>query len=745
MGTVFEAFEEKMHRRVALKVLSGRLSDSEKAGNRFAREAWIAGKLSHPNLVKVFERGELADVAFYSMELVDGGSLHDVIRNLKARGRDDTWSLVFGSREYVNWAIVQTVAAARGLDYAHRQGVVHRDVKPMNILLNRDPCMVKVADFGLALDTGVTRMTTAGTVLGTVAYMAPEQIRGRQDQVSARTDVYSLGVTLFELLTLDLPFSGATQQLYMNAVLTLEAKRPRRLNKHVGRDLEVVLRKTLEKDPGDRYTSAAAFADDLENVLHFRPIHARPPRAGMRILKWARRRPMHATLAATLVLGLPTLSLLSYRAVQHRRLLERLETDRERGAVRRLNHDERFLQALPLLDRILLRHPNDLESLRTRAITQFRLAQEESDPKSRSALQDRALEDAGRLIRALPTASWPYRVRALFLRSFGNATEAEQDERSATRYRTVPPSMEELEIDGTLAMNAGEYENAVKDFTEVITRQPDAAETRLRRAWAFERLGDDRKAMTDYEVAAALRPSDPDPQVNLARLLDRTGDLGRGEALLRQVLEIEPMNALAYENLADNLIRRGKLAGASGNREQALKAFREAETSARRSLQLDGERAWARLDLGVALVEQSRLSEPPDRRLVSEAAEEYRKVIAARDSGKAGLQDDLLNTALVNQCDALVQLGDLERALDACRRIADRKPDDPTNHYNLAAVYALSHRSDEAIHSLERDVAAGDRDFQYLSQDKWFESLRRDPRFRSLLARMKKAAAAPRP
>ena len=109
----------------------------------------------------------------------------------------------------------------------------------------------------------------------------------------------------------------------------------------------------------------------------------------------------------------------------------------------------------------------------------------------------------------------------------GLAKEAEQDERSAAQYRTVPPSMEELEIDGILAMNAGEYENAVRDFTELITRQPDAAESRLRRAWAFERLGNDAKAMTDYEVAAALKPSDPDPRMNLGRLLDRAGDLER--------------------------------------------------------------------------------------------------------------------------------------------------------------------------------------------------------------------------
>src|SRR5262249_33719630 len=291
MGTVFEAFDEKMSRNVALKILSRHISSAEKAADRFAREAWIGGKLNQPNLVRVYDRGQFEDLSFYSMEMVDGGSLYDVIRHLKQWGEERAWGLQFGSRDYVTWALTQIIAAARGLDFAHRQGVVHRDIKPMNILLSVEPCTVKIADFGLAIDMTATRLTTAGKVLGTVAYMAPEQIRGRQDETDGRADIYALAVTLFELLTLQLPFRWGTPQLYLNAVLTPGARRPSRLNERVSRDLDTVLNKALEKNPKDRYASMAAFAEDLENVLRFQPIAARPPGPMARLGKWARRRP----------------------------------------------------------------------------------------------------------------------------------------------------------------------------------------------------------------------------------------------------------------------------------------------------------------------------------------------------------------------------------------------------------------------------------------------------------------------
>jgi serine/threonine protein kinase len=437
MGTVFEAHELKMDRRVALKVLSRHVQLSEKGQDRFAREAWIGGRLNHPNLAKVYERGESEDLLFYSMELVDGGSLGDVVANLKRWGKDERWGLELGSRRYVVWAITQVIAAARGLDHAHHQGVVHRDVKPMNILLNRDPPGVKVVDFGIAIDTQATRMTTEGKLLGTVAYMAPEQILGQQQDVDARTDVYALGVTLFELLTLELPFRGESQQGYMHAVLTTEARRPSKLNERVGRDLEIVLKKALEKDRRGRYPSAGAFADDLENVLQFRPITARPPSTTTKLLRWVRRRPMHAALAATLAIGVPAFGVLLVRTLQHQRVLSEVEIAGLREEIQSLLYRRDYERALVALNELIRRSPDDVPGLRDRALTYKKLAAAvESDAARKSDLQDRALADAGRNIALLPDASWPYRVRAFLLRSFDRAGEAELDERTAALHAT---------------------------------------------------------------------------------------------------------------------------------------------------------------------------------------------------------------------------------------------------------------------------------------------------------------------
>ena len=200
MGAVFEAYDEAMKRKVALKVVPPRVTTSENAAQRMEREAWIGGRLDHPNLVRVFTRGEWRGLSFFTMELLDGGSLAAVIGSMKRDRRHVGLNLEFGSRDYFDWVLRSVIVVSRGLDFAHRRGVVHRDIKPENLLLTADYATVKVADFGLAIDESEDRLTRSGLALGTVPYMAPEQVRGHRHPMSARSDVYALGVTLFEVL-----------------------------------------------------------------------------------------------------------------------------------------------------------------------------------------------------------------------------------------------------------------------------------------------------------------------------------------------------------------------------------------------------------------------------------------------------------------------------------------------------------------------------------------------------------------
>ena len=735
MGTVFEAHEVKMNRRVALKVLARHVHLSEKGQDRFAREAWIGGRLNHPNLAKVYERGEAEDVLFYSMELINGGSLGDVVANLKRWGKDERWGLEFGSRQYVAWAMTQVIAAARGLDHAHHQGVVHRDVKPMNILLNRDPLAVKVVDFGIAVDTQATRLTTEGKLLGTVAYMAPEQILGRQQEVDARTDVYALGVTLFELLTLELPFQGATQQGYMHAVLTSEARRPSKLNERVSRDLETVLKKALEKDRRGRYVSAGAFADDLVNVLEFRPITARPPTLATRMLRWVRRKPTHAVLAATLAVAVPAFGALLVRNLKHARLVHEVEIAGLRDEALWLLHRDDYRAALVPLDQLIDRIPDDARARRERALTYKQLALEDLDAARRADLEARALADAAHIVALLPDAPWPYRLRAWILESFGRSGEAELDERTAALHAGGSRSEDDRYIDGLLAQKAGQYEEAVRHFSALLGERPDSVEGHLWRASAYEELGEHGKAKTDYEVAAALKPNDFLTLHNLGRLQTLTGELEEGAARIRRAREIRPSNPQVHVTLADNLYRQGQAKAAAGDTTGALGALDEAEASAQRSLQLEPDELSALVNLGAIHLARARIQGSTERAPIEEALGKFDRAIALQESGQRR-DDRAFASALLNECDALVELRDLERALVACRKIAELRPDNPNNHYNLAGVYALLGRTEDALRELERDFELGDRDHAYLASDKWFESLREDPRFVALLRRM---------
>ncbi len=737
MGTVFEAFDEKMNRSVALKILSRHISSAEKAADRFAREAWIAGKLNHPHLVRVYDRGQFEDLSYYSMELVDGGSLYDVIRRLKQWGKDREWGLEFGSRDYVTWALTQIVAVARGLEYAHRQGVVHRDIKPMNILLGKEPRAVKIADFGLAIDMTATRLTTAGKVLGTVAYMAPEQIRGRHEEIGGSTDVYSLAVTLFELLTLELPYAGETQQLYLNAVLTSEAKRPRKLNERVGRDLEIVLRKALEKSPKDRYATAAAFADDLENVLALRPITATPPSLASSLVKWTRRQPYVAGLAAVLVIGVPAVTILTVRSVRQQWSLQRIENERRLLEARRLLKDSRAKEAAAILTEILEADPDDLEALRYRALSYNAQWSAGTDHGVRTKLEQLALADLARAIELKPGAGWPHHVRAYLLKRFGREEEAEADDQAAQRLATAQPTPLDLLIDGILAQQAGDNAGAVRLFSEVIRLQPDSAEARLNRADAYEHLGDVEKAIKDLEVSTALQPSDAYPRHSLGKLLTESGTLDEGEAVLREALDRKPDDPEIHETLADNLLRQGREGVGRSDAAGALDLFRRAEDSSRKALALDPDLLWSHVNLGASLIERNKLLEASDPALVSEAIGEFEKVIARPETDGQGAAADAHAAALMNQCDALIQSGDLQRALSVCRAVTDRLPDSANSHYNLAGVYALLGRPEEALASLQRDIELGDTDHEYLASDKWFASLQPDARFRSLLERMK--------
>jgi serine/threonine-protein kinase len=654
-GIVYRVRHLKLKRLAALKMLLTGQYASPAELARFMREAEAIAALQHPNIVQIYDIGEVDGLPYFTMEFIGGGSLAQKLEGVPQPAQYSA-------------SIVKSLA--RAIHTAHLAGIIHRDVKPSNVLLALDGTP-KIGDFGLARYLEGQADVTLGPVkVGTPSYMAPEQVVGNPGTVGPPADIYALGATLYELLTGRPPFRGETATETERQLLTREPVPPSQLNARVPRDLETICLKCLQKEPTRRYESASALADDLRRFVEGRPIRARPAGRGERAWRWCRRNP---TMAALLLTALSLVGLVSgggtwllQQRTQHNTEL-RSEIGTAVTQAVSLRKGFHFHEAQELLEQARLRlgsaGSNELRRLVDQAWADLELVEKLDTARMRSATP---VEGKFKLTEAEP----------LYQEAFKTAGLGQPGDDSEAVAARVRDSAVRAEIVAAL----DDWASFTEDPTRYVwllavarRADPDPLRDRLRRP-EMRRDGPVlTRLVRETRLVERARVDDLSPQflTTVGRALRSTGS--DAVPLLRAAEARFPQDFWLNHQLGMAL--------------KSANQLDEALTYLRMAAALRPDVGLVHMNLGVALTRKGRLDEATDH---------FKEALRIDPNAFAGVHTNLGTV--------LFTLGRVDDAMSEYQEALRFQPNSALTYANLGVALASKGRLDEAIRSFEESI-----------------------------------------
>lgn len=703
MGAVYLALEPTLNRKVALKLMT---FEGEGAKERFMREARAAAKLRHTNIVQLYEIGTIGKYNYFTMEYIQGKSLDSLVKEKKTPALFNKLA-----------KIISEIALA--LDYAHQSGIVHRDIKPSNILIDEEG-KAYLTDFGLAkeLSKADSALTLSGSILGTPDYMSPEQAIGKLNKIDARSDIFSLGATLYHVLTGLPPFKSEELYQILNKVINKDPIMPRRLNKNIPLDMETICLKCMEKEKFRRYQAAGELSHDLKKYLEGEPIAAR--RTGHLSKLWMKAKKnkiasvsMAAVVAILLVIG-------AVKIISDKMTVSKI--NEYRAAAKEEMQENNFAKASETLNRLLVLLPEDAEAKKMlkvcrEEIAKSQLSKTEKESWDRAkAVFDRGMLGARKPEERIKIANEALKIYPKFGDAFqvlGFAYKDLKQYDKAYEYFTKA-----IEATPTLAYSYyqkgwiaafvwGNFEKALPDFKKVLEHDPNSDIGYFSQGVIYSMKGDHDQGIIYYDKAIQLNPEYQDAYRNRATSYSHKGDFKKALKDFDKAIDLDPDDEAVYNN-------RGGAYRKTGDNKHAIEDFS-------RAIQLNPGFPNAWYNLAVSYEQE---------KLFDKAIENYSAVItlnqdfvgeAYRHRGNVYYERNEYDNAIADYTQALrfndknadvyvcrgichSKKGDIDRALDDFNQALKLNPKNPEIYGNRGNAFIAENNLDKALADYSRAV-----------------------------------------